>query len=137
MRSDVGIWMPKAADVRIHPITELFPDMSDGEFDALVADIREHGVRHPILLHEDQIVDGINRFKACKKLGVPCPSKEWDGEGSLLDLVISLNVRRRHLNGRDSPYVTGNGHQFSNIISGIANHLDQVPRRIVKTSRLG
>ncbi len=97
MRSDVAIWRPKAADVRIHPITELFPDMSDGEFDALIADIREHGVRHHILLHEGQIVDGVNRFKACKKLGVPCPSKEWDGEGSLLDLVISLNVRRRHL----------------------------------------
>lgn len=84
--------------MKLHEVTQLFPRMSGAEFKALVADIREHGIRQPVLVTDGKIVDGRNRWEACKKIGIECPTVEWDGKGSLLDAVISLNLKRRHLN---------------------------------------
>lgn len=71
--------------------------MSPQEFDELKADIAANGQRHPILTHEGRIVDGRHRFSACFALGIEPKMIEWDGVGDMLEVVISLNVRRRHL----------------------------------------
>lgn len=85
-------------EIKLHPISTLFPEMSASEFEALKIDIAKHGLREPILIFENQIIDGRNRYKACLELGVKPVFKEWDQSGSLVDLAISSNLQRRHLN---------------------------------------
>lgn len=80
-----------------HPVANIFPMMSDDEFAALVEDIRVNGQRQPIYLHEDRIIDGRNRYRACQQLGIMPNVVAWDGEGSLVSFVVSLNLQRRHL----------------------------------------
>ena len=71
--------------------------MSDDEFSALVEDIRANGQRQPIYIHDGKIVDGRNRYRACQKLGIEPDTRAWDGVGSLVSFVVSLNLQRRHL----------------------------------------
>jgi ParB-like chromosome segregation protein Spo0J len=57
-------------ELRPHELALLFPKMDQAAFDELVDDIREHGVHHPVVLHEGHILDGIHRWIACRQLGI-------------------------------------------------------------------
>lgn len=81
-----------------HPVADIFPMMSAAEFNGLKADIAEHGQREPIVIHDNMILDGRNRYMACAELGLKPITREWDGDGSPVAYVISLNLHRRHLN---------------------------------------
>lgn len=80
-----------------HEVANIFPMMSDEEYRTLVRDIGENGQRVPIYLWQNKIVDGRNRYKACCELGIAPLVEQWDGEGSLISFVVSLNLNRRHL----------------------------------------
>lgn len=81
-----------------HPVANIFPLMADDDYAALVADIRANGQRESIWLHADgSIIDGRNRYRACCDLGLAPKYKTWNGKGSLVAFVISLNLHRRHL----------------------------------------
>jgi hypothetical protein len=81
-----------------HPIADVFPLTTDDELADLAHDIAANGLRVPILLHPDgSIVDGRNRYRACLRAHVDPHFETWDGTGSLVDLVLSLNLHRRHL----------------------------------------
>src|SRR5262245_58784267 len=82
--------------LRIHPVASLFPDLSAADFAALLEDIRQHGVRLPMLVYNGQILDGRHRYRACLRLGIPCPSVEWNGADPWFE-VQSRNLLRRHL----------------------------------------
>jgi hypothetical protein len=84
--------------LRFHPVAEIFPLMAGAEFDALVEDIREHGLHEPIVVVGDAILDGRNRWRACQTIGLEPQTVEWSGDGSALDFVLSRNLHRRHLN---------------------------------------
>ena len=59
-----------------HPVAELFPLLGGNEFDGLVKDVREHGLREPIWLHQDgRIIDGRNRYLACLEAGIEPPQR--------------------------------------------------------------
>ncbi len=80
-----------------HEGCHLFPMMTEDEYTGLLADMRVNGQREPILLHEGRIVDGRNRYRACTELGIEPFYTDWQGNGSVIDLVVSLNLHRRHL----------------------------------------
>lgn len=84
--------------MNFHPVADIFPLMSDTEFANLCDDIRANGLREPIWTFRDAIIDGRNRFNACRAVGVEPRFEEWDGIGSLSTFVVSLNLHRRHLN---------------------------------------
>jgi N6-adenosine-specific RNA methylase IME4 len=74
----------------------LFPLLEGQEFDDLVKDIGERGLREKIVTFEGKILDGRNRFRACKSAHVEPLFREYRGKDPLGE-VISLNLRRRHL----------------------------------------
>jgi site-specific DNA-methyltransferase (adenine-specific) len=80
-----------------HPVAELFPALRPDEYAALVEDIRAHGLIDPIWLYEGQIIDGRHRYRACLECGVAPLFRDWHGQGSLVQFVVSVNLRRRQL----------------------------------------
>ena len=80
-----------------HPASDLFPLLKGSAFDQFVDDIRNHGQQTPIsMLPDGRILDGRNRFRACKKLGVK-PNIEVVDPESPVAFVLSANMHRRHL----------------------------------------
>jgi ParB-like chromosome segregation protein Spo0J len=82
--------------MKFHELCELFPLMQQSELKDLAADIKQNGLREPILLLDGKILDGRNRFKACQLARVKPTFKPFRGDGA--QLVASLNLKRRHLN---------------------------------------
>ncbi len=48
-------------EMQFHPVSELFPVMPQAEFEALVTDIAQHGLREPIHVMGEAIIDGRHR----------------------------------------------------------------------------
>jgi ParB-like chromosome segregation protein Spo0J len=89
------------ANLSAHPLADIFPLMEGEEFDALVQDIKDNGLREPITLFENQILDGRNRYRAVIKAALQYRLKEenfrtYSGSDPL-SLVVSANLHRRHL----------------------------------------
>src|SRR5262249_48153808 len=82
---------------QFHEVANIFPLLQGEEFAQLVDDIKEHGLRDPIWLFDGKIIDGRNRYRACQEAGVDPEFREWEGPGSLVSFVVSLNLHRRHL----------------------------------------
>lgn len=79
-------------------VANIFPLMQGAEYETFRADIAEHGLREPIWLHPDgSIIDGRNRHRACIELEIEPTFETWNGNGSLVAFVVSLNLHRRHL----------------------------------------
>jgi DNA modification methylase len=87
-----------SSEMRWHPIACIFPMLSDDELAALADDIRKHGQREPIVLFEDCVLDGRNRWIACKMAGVKPVTKQFSGDKrSALAYVWSAGAMRRDL----------------------------------------
>lgn len=80
-----------------HRFADIFPLLAGPEYDELVSDIRVSGLIEPIVTYEDKILDGRNRYRACRDACVEPRFISFDGDDALA-FVISLNLRRRHLN---------------------------------------
>lgn len=91
-----GVTLPGGLPYEAHPHAELFPLMDGEAFAALTDDIREHGVREPIVLLDGLVLDGRNRYFAARECGAVIPTVEFTGADPLA-FVISLNLKRRHL----------------------------------------
>jgi len=79
-----------------HEIANIFPMMSEEEYKALLEDMRQNGQLEPIIVYEDKILDGRNRYKACLELGLKPKMIDFSGNNPL-SFVISKNLKRRHL----------------------------------------
>lgn len=88
---------PASPPLPIHPVCAALPDMAPAEYATLREDIRAHGLREAIWTHDGAIIDGRHRYRACLETGVVPTFRAWDGEGSLVAFVVSLNLHRRHL----------------------------------------
>jgi len=88
----------RAINMEFHPLANIFPLMSESELDVLAADIAAHGQREPIYTHQGRILDGRNRFNACRKANREPRFVSWQGDGAPAAFVVSMNLHRRHLN---------------------------------------
>jgi ParB-like chromosome segregation protein Spo0J len=102
-----GSTSSNANQVKFHPLADMFPLMEGEEFDALVADIKANGLREDIVLCDDMILDGRNRYRACLAAGIePRFDSYIESEEPLIGIanpaayVISANLHRRHLTAK-------------------------------------
>jgi len=79
-----------------HPLADAFPLIEGAEFEALCRDVQERGLQHPIILYDDMILDGRNRYRACHAVAIEPEFASFKGNDPL-GFVISENLRRRHL----------------------------------------
>ena len=79
-----------------HETANIFPMMSEHELSSLAEDIKQNGLQNAITLCEGKILDGRNRFEACRIAGVEPEYETFVGDDPL-KAVISLNLMRRHL----------------------------------------
>ena len=82
------------------PLSEIWGDLSDADGAGLLADIRAHGVRQPILvdLNKCAVVDGWRRYRMAAQAGCECPAIDvasWPA-AEVAAAVQSSNRRRRH-----------------------------------------
>lgn len=79
-----------------HELANIFPLMEGEPFKELVDDIKVNGLREPITLLDGLILDGRNRYRACRELRIEPAFVRLKGDDPLA-YVISMNLRRRHL----------------------------------------
>ena len=85
-------------DLVFHDVAEIFPLMDPRALSELAADIATNGLREPIWLDVDgRVIDGRNRYRACQQAGVTPTFRTWNGNGSIVGFVVSLNLHRRQL----------------------------------------
>jgi len=80
-----------------HPLSAVFPLLEPEEFRELCEDIKAVGLRRKLVLYESMILDGWNRYRACKETGVPIQTEVYRGMDPEA-FVRSMNLRRRHMN---------------------------------------
>lgn len=131
--------------LEIHPAGDLFPTISGDDFALLRDDIKTNGLRVPIVLYEDKILDGRNRYLACSALGMEPKFTTYKGQDPAA-YVVSLNLHRRHLTESQRAMVAGklatlkNGERPAQICAGEktqeeAAELLNVSRRAVQQAR--
>lgn len=82
--------------MRAHPYADRFPMLDTDELNRLADDIRENGLRNPIVLDgEGRILDGRNRWAACEIADVTPVTVAFDGDDEAA-YVLSANGARRH-----------------------------------------
>lgn len=83
-------------EYEFHPTAEIFPllDRDGPRFKELLDSIESNGLRDPITIHDGMILDGRNRYLACRKLGVHPRYESPDIVGSLADFVHDRGIRR-------------------------------------------
>jgi len=87
-----------APTLKAHVLSELFPRMSLEDFNELIEDIKKNGLQQPIVLYQDQIVDGVHRYQACLRAGRDLKFTDFKGtDAEAKAFVISANFHRRHL----------------------------------------
>lgn len=140
-------------ELEFHRFANLFPLIEGKAFEELRESVRKHGLRDPIVLHQGQILDGRNRYRACRMegaklrfvvFGFPLPdTPDWVVE--LAKQAKVLNEREMGLLPRAAAHLT---HDFTlgGVIGADAlqyvidknlhrRHLDETQRAMV-ASRL-
>lgn len=101
----------EAPESLFHEVATIFPPMGEMEFAHFVADIEQRGLQEPIWRYQGKIIDGVHRYRACQQLGREPTYREWDGVGSLVAFVVSLNLERRHLTSSQKAMIALNVEQ--------------------------
>ena len=75
----------------------IYPEMKEEAYLSLKNDIEKNGYdfKFPIWIYEDEIIDGWNRHKACKELGIiPTYEKFIGDETQAINFILRTNNRR-------------------------------------------
>jgi hypothetical protein len=91
-------------EYKVHPLADRYP-MVPAEIDDLARDIKENGLKYPIIVDDDVLIDGRCRLRACELAGIepkfeefPWPNGKDGKETAIIADITSRNLKRRHLN---------------------------------------
>ncbi len=92
-------WQEYCDSTNWHAAANIFPLMPEDELQQLADDIKTNGLKNPIILLDDNVLDGRNRMLACKLASVSPDFQSRNAEklGSPVSWVVSQNLHRRHL----------------------------------------
>jgi hypothetical protein len=82
--------------MKAHPIANVWPMLDDDKLNELAEDIRQQGQLQPIWTFDGMILDGRNRFEACRRAEIKPIIMEYKGDEPTA-FAVSLNDRRRHM----------------------------------------
>lgn len=111
----------------VHPVANIFPMMTQEEFESLKDDIQLHGQREPVVFWHDQLIDGRNRMMACQALGIEAEWCELDSDDDPVAYVVSHNLHRRHLSTSQRAMVAA---KLADMRSGARTDLVQIRTRL-------
>ena len=83
-----------------HPLCLLLPEPSEVDYADLKADILKNGLIDPIVLLDEQVLDGRSRYNCCLEVGIKPKYIQFSELGhkcSPTAFVIGKNLKRRHL----------------------------------------
>jgi len=80
-----------------HYLSKAFPPMTDEEFQETKDSIEDMGVQVPIVIFEDEVLDGWHRYTAANELGMPCPEVELAEDIDPREFVRIHNGKRRSI----------------------------------------
>ena len=104
----------------IHEVCKWFPPMQVSEYAALKASIeRWGGILEPIDIYEGKVLDGKERMRACRELGIEPVWAVLDPDAyDPIEYTIRQNIHRRHMNES----------QRAVAVADIAAHLAEHPK---------
>lgn len=95
--------------LQFHPVANIFPLMEGRPFEDLCDSIQQNGLMEGIWIYKGQIIDGRNRYRACRETGVEARFRAYEGEeADLVGFVVALNLHRRHLSESQRAMVAAN-----------------------------
>jgi hypothetical protein len=115
--------------LEFHELANLFPLMTGDDAKALGDDIKANGQHEPIIMFEEKILDGRNRYLECIRVGVVPTFRPYLGDDPM-GFVISLNLKRRHLDESQRAMVAKkiaaleHGQRQSGKFAGVATQAD-------------
>lgn len=133
-------WLDTEVHRKYHPLASLFPLMEGQDFDEFKADIAAHGLLEAIWLHPDgSVIDGRNRHRACIETETEPRFRTWDGKGSLVAFIVSMNLHRRHLTSSQRAAIALDAlpmlEEEAKARQGQRTDLPNIPQRFVESER--
>jgi len=83
--------------MKSHPIADVWPMMEADKLQELADDIGKNGQLVPVWIYEGMILDGRNRYAACKLGGIEPKTQTYTGDEPTA-FAVSMNDKRRHMN---------------------------------------
>jgi hypothetical protein len=89
---------PRGDALPLHPLSMEYPPMTDKEFEGLKKSLLRSGFcpMWPIVLYQGQILDGKERYRACRELGIEPVFVELGADKDPEAFVIMANELRYH-----------------------------------------
>jgi len=81
----------------------IFPEAKADDFNRLRDDIAQNGYDHkqPVVIYQNAILDGWNRWRACLELNITPPTRQFEGNDSdAIGYVMRTNKRRNVNSGQ-------------------------------------
>lgn len=130
--------------MKVHPVAELFPMLTDAELHELSDSIKKEGLINPCIKQGDILIDGRNRLAACKIAKVEPRFEEYKGE-SPVSFIMGANLARRHLDKSQKialaleiePHFAEEARkrQIATLKKGVSAVVENVPQREKARSR--
>lgn len=112
-----------------HEYASIFPMLPEAELQQLAADIKLNGLNNPIIKLDGKILDGRNRYAACKIAGIRPIFDEYQGDDPLA-FVFSQNFTRRQLTESQKGMI---GARYATLEHGANQHRQETSRDASKT----
>ena len=98
----------------------LLPSLDNDTYAALEENLIENGCRDSLILWENILIDGHNRYEICLKHGIQfnTVNKEFASREEVLIWIISIQVSRRNLSPMQLSYYRGRHYKADKIMKG-------------------